>query len=340
MKRRLIFLFISISALCLSAMSQTVSVSATIDSSDIRIGEQRHIRIEVIQPQNTMVSFPLVSETDTLVPGVEILAVSKYDTIVESGTRLKISQDILVTSFDTGHYVIPPFLFETKIKKLETEKLYLNVSTIEADFAHAKVTDIADNYDPGTNWIRILLYLSIILILACIGFIAYVVYQYIQRKKLEESNEVVFVDKRLPHEIAIEELNTIKEEKVWKQGFTKQYYTSITNTLREYFVKRFNIPAMEMTSAEIVQALKYSSDAEPIINDMRQIFATSDMVKFAKHEPTQEENEISIQNAYDIVNQTVLTPKEESKAAEEGKEEDATDNLRGKETTPENTKAE
>ncbi len=318
-KKGYIILLILCTIASFSAKGQSVAVKASIDSSAIRIGEQRHIKLEVLQPQNAVVHFPVINQTDTLVPGVEILAISKMDTTVENGTKLRITQDILVTSFDTGKYTIPPFKFITKVKELETEKLFLNVATIEADFEHAQVTDIAENYAPGVNWQRILLYLSILVILAALGYIGYILYKAFKRKEEEVVEEVK--DNRLPHEVALEELDHIKEEKVWKQGFTKQYYTNITDTLRTYFVKRFKISAMEMTSAEILDMLRHNNDAAPILDNMKQIFYTSDMVKFAKQEPSQEENELSILNAYKIVNDTAQAPEPESQADGEKQEE-------------------
>lgn len=294
-----------------STWAQSIEASVEIDSSSMRIGEQRHIFLTVKQPQSANVKFPFINQSDTLVPGVEILAISKLDTTNESDGRIKISQEILVTSFDTGRYTIPPFKFITKTKQIDSEKTFLNVSTIEADFVNSKITDIEENYDPGINWVRLFLYLSILLILAGLGYIGYMVYQFYQRKKLENAVEEKEVDNRLPHEIALAELNEIQEQKVWKQGFTKQYYTNITDTLREYFTKRFGISAMEMTSAEIIDRLKYDTEAAPILDKLRQIFSTSDMVKFAKQEPTQEENELSILNAYRIINETIIVPSNE-----------------------------
>ena len=303
--------------------AQSIVVSAEIDSSEMLIGQQRRIHLEAVHPQSVSVHFPVVSQTDTLVPGVEILRISALDTTVESGARIKVTQEYLVTSFDTGRFVIPPFKFSTQTREFETDKVLLNVSTIEADFDKAQITDIQENYDPDFNWKRFFLYFSVLLILGGLGYIGYYVYQYIQKKKLQEAGAIVEVDNRLPHEIALQELDEIKEQKVWKQGMTKQYYTGITDTLREYFVKRFHISAMEMTSAEIMDNLKYNNDAAPILDRMRQIFSTSDMVKFAKQEPTQEENEISIMNAYYIVNQTTVIPVEEEK--EEKTEDNVTE---------------
>jgi predicted 3-demethylubiquinone-9 3-methyltransferase (glyoxalase superfamily) len=80
----------------------------------------------------------------------------------------------------------------------------------------------------------------------------------------------------------------------------------LTDTLRDYFTRRFNIPAMEMTSSEILRALKYDKDAHEVLERIRQIFDVSDMVKFAKMEPMQDDNEMSIVNAFFIVNKTKI----------------------------------
>ena len=303
--KRSIFLFIC-TLLAGSAMGDAIGVTASISTSEMKIGEQCKIQLEITQPQSANVLFPIFAN-DTLIPGIEILNISKLDT-TSVGGDIKVSQEITITSFDSGKYVIPEFVFESKVKKYETEKLFLTVTTIEADFVHAQITDIQDNYKPGFNWKRFFLYLSILCILGGLGYIVYLVYQYFKRINELESENVVVEETRLPHEIALEELNVIKEEKVWKIGKTKQYYTSITDTLREYFVKRFKISAMEMTSSEIIESLQRNNDAAPVIDNMKQIFSTSDMVKFAKQEPTLEENELSILNAYRIINETIYIP--------------------------------
>ena len=122
--------------------------------------------------------------------------------------------------------------------------------------------------------------------------------------KNNQIEEEIVVDNRLPHEIALEELEKIKSDKLWQKGEVKVYYTVLTDTLRDYFTRRFNIPAMEMTSSEIIRSLKYEHDAVDAIERVREIFDISDMVKFAKMEPSQEDNEISIVNAFFIVNKT------------------------------------
>ena len=286
-----------------TSYSQAITVLAALDSSIMKIGEQRKIALEVKQPHSAVVYFPTINGNDTLAQGIEILKITPPDTL-KSNNALTIKQEYFITSFDTGRYVLPPFVFKSKTQSYTTEQLYLDVITYDEDLTNAKLTGMAENYDPPFNWVRFLLYLSIVLGVIGLGTLIYYIYKVVQEMKNNQIEEEIVVDNRLPHEIALEELEKIKSDKLWQKGEVKVYYTVLTDTLRDYFTRRFNIPAMEMTSSEIIRSLKYEHDAVDAIERVREIFDISDMVKFAKMEPSQEDNEISIVNAFFIVNKT------------------------------------
>lgn len=286
-----------------TSYSQAITVSAALDSSIMKIGEQRKIALEVKQPNSAVVYFPTINGNDTLAQGIEILKITPPDTL-KSNNGLTIKQEYFITSFDTGRYVLPPFVFKSKTQSYTTEQLYLDVITYDEDLTNAQLTGMAENYNPPFNWVRFLLYLSIVLGILGLGALIYYIYKVVQEMKNNQIEEEIVVDNRLPHEIALEELEKIKSDKLWQKGEVKVYYTVLTDTLRDYFTRRFNIPAMEMTSSEIIRSLKYEHDAVDAIERVREIFDISDMVKFAKMEPSQEDNEISIVNAFFIVNKT------------------------------------
>ena len=122
-----------------------------------------------------------------------------------------------------------------------------------------------------------------------------------------------------PHEQAFHELDKIKQQKLWQQGRNKEYYTSVTDTLRKYIVERFGISAMEMTSAEILSIIRRENEADSAYDSLQQVLLLADFVKFAKFSPLPDENELSMMNAYLFVNQTkqvdyspAVMPEEES----------------------------
>ena len=284
-----------------TANAQLIEVKATIDSTDILIGQQTLIKLEVVQPKEAKVNFPDFKPEGLLTENVEILAISEADTSKADKDKIIIRQNYLITSFDSGSYVIPPFKFQLIDQDYLTNSLTLNVDNIPIN-EDEDIKDIKPLYEPPFDWFIIVMIWLILLALALIGV---GIYFYILKRRnkpipLFGKQEVILP----PHEIALRKLTAIKEEKIWQKGLDKLYYTQLTDVLREYFVQRFNIQAMEMTSGEIITALQTDEDAKIILDKLKQILSVSDMVKFAKRQPTTEENEMSIVNAFFVVSQT------------------------------------
>lgn len=110
--------------------------------------------------------------------------------------------------------------------------------------------------------------------------------------------------KRVPaHEKALNQINVIKQQHVENQETQKVYYTQLTNTLREYIVSRFGFNAMEMTSMEIIERLREAGD-QKMIDELKELFQTADLVKFAKYETLVNENDANLVNAINFIDQT------------------------------------
>lgn len=109
-----------------------------------------------------------------------------------------------------------------------------------------------------------------------------------------------------PHVVAIKALVELKNRKLWQNGKYKQYYTALTDILRVYISGRWGIGAMEMTTDEIITALR---DVELTLDSRSNLVAimrTADMVKFAKAEPAPEDNEDNYTKAYYFVENTKM----------------------------------
>ena len=99
---------------------------------------------------------------------------------------------------------------------------------------------------------------------------------------------------------AIEE---IKADNVVRADDPKEYYTRLTDTLRQYINERYGFNAMEMTSSEIIERLNNTDDPK-MLDELRQLFTTADLVKFAKWSTLVNENDANLVNAIDFINQT------------------------------------
>jgi hypothetical protein len=323
MKRLSIQLWVAV--LCLFSASwvnaQTISVKASIDSSStIKIGEQVKLRIEIDQPKSVRAVFPIF--TDTVSSSVEWIETLKTDTVVNGG-NYHIRQDYVITSFDSGYHQIRPLTIVCNAKDrsdtFRTNPLYLQVTTVPVDTTQA-IKDIHAPYSAPWTFADIWLYLVIALALVLIGV---GIWLYMKMRKHEPIFSVS-KPKEPAHVIALRSLDSLRSEKLWQQGKEKQYYTKLTDIIRQYIEERYQVSAPEMVSDEVITAMKQVklenySDIDLLVS----IFTTADLVKFAKAHPLPDENEVTLLNAYQFINNTkpyvVVEPKPENEESAENK---------------------
>ncbi|MBL0103575.1 MAG: hypothetical protein IPP51_07385 [Bacteroidetes bacterium] len=233
-------------------------------------------------------------------------------------TPITLHQTYILTSFDSGFFVIPPLPFLSREIKQPltdtayTEALLVGVKTIAIDTTR-EIKDIKATMDAPFPWMEYLPYFAIAWVVLMI--VIFIIYKLSKRKKKALAAPVV--PSRPAHELALEELKRIEAEKLWQNGFMKQYHSSVADTLRLYIERRFQINALEQTTDEIVKNFGHSLLGESEKNKLKYVLTLADTVKFAKAEPVLTENEQSIRYAYDFVNSTIPfeKPVEEKKEA-------------------------
>jgi hypothetical protein len=197
-----------------------------------------------------------------------------------------------------------------------SESLALNViQPFEVDSSLA-ITDIKDIEKAPIWWWGIFRWILLAIVLIGAGTGVYYLIRWFKSKEQEKE----FINPELlrpADEVALEKLDIIKEQKIWKEGKHKEYHTQLTDVIREYVSRRYEINSTEKTSDETLRALK------PMFRDQRELFLrlekmlqVADLVKFAKWHTTPDENEQGLLTAYEFVNETkeIIT--------EEGKEEE------------------
>lgn len=296
--------------------AQEISVKASIDSTLILIGKQSHLSFEVAQPKHVVVQFPLLA--DTLVKGVNVLGKPRMDTITLGPNRIQVKQTYTITSFDTALYYIPPYRLISGRDTFRTNALSLKVITYNIDTAKQAIFDIKKVYAPPFDWgAFFLIALIIALILIVLAAAVFVIWKYILKKPIPFIEKAVPV--LLPYQKALKELDQISAQKLCQHGREKEYYTRLTEVIREYMEARFNIQALEMTSAEILDEARMIQTEYPAAYDsLKKLLQIGDLVKFAKWRPLTEENELSLNICYLFVNQTKIEETPVTETAVEG----------------------
>ena len=301
--KRIVFLITLIASVL--RISAQVQVEASIDSIQIFVGEQVHVTLSATAKEQSKVEFPQFKPTEYITPGVEVLGAEELEAKEQDNGFVTRQMVYTMTSFDDTLYYIPPMKVKIDGKPYESKSLALNVLTIEVDTTNVDQffgpKDVQDNPFQWSDW-SLSFWLSVLMLL----LLAAAYYLYL---RLRDNKPIIarikIVKRLLPHQKAMKEIEQIKADKMVSSENQKEYYTKLTDTLRKYIEERYGFSAMEMTSTEIIERLMASDDQQSL-SELRQLFMTADLVKFAKYSTMINENDANLVNAIDFINQTKL----------------------------------
>ncbi|HTD94037.1 MAG TPA: GGIII-like transmembrane region-containing protein [Chitinophagaceae bacterium] len=261
--------------LCASAQAKT-TVKATVDKSKILIGEPIVLRVEADIPNDEPIRF---FDLDSL-PHFEFLSRQKIDTSnTNSGTVL--SQVMQITSFDSGHWVIPAFVVGEAAS--DTIPIDVGFSAFDPEQPYHEIKDIIEvapekKKEDRTWWWYIagggvLLIIVLILLLT-------------RKKKPVVKPPPPPVD---PYQKALKQLNKLQETK----PEVKEYYSSLTDIFRVYVSERKGIHSLQKTTDDLVNQLKGLGIEKELFDRLAAALRLSDLVKFAKYETVPAEDKAS-----------------------------------------------
>ena len=287
-----------------------IVVGAAIDSTTLMIGDQTDLHLRVTQEAGERVEWPVFGET--LQDGIEIVDRTIVDTLTMNDGRLQLNQYLTLTSFKDSLFAINPIAFASGNDTFWTEGLAINiVQPFEVDTTLA-ITDIKDIEKAPIWWWGIFRWILLALLSGGIGVVAYYLWRWYEKNRKREEEPVNPELLRPADEVALEKLDAIKAQKIWKDGKVKEYQTELTDVVREYIGRRFDVQSTEKTSDETLKEVKpllvngdlALEDGKELYERLSEMLRTADLVKFAKWHTTPDENEQALTTAYDFVKET------------------------------------
>ena len=252
-------------------------VTTSLDSTEIRIGEELKFSIQVQADTTDLVVFP---EGQTFLP-LEVIESYKVDTTYENA-KYRLIKKYGLTQFDSGAYMIPSqqiFINETPYI---TDSLKIEVRDVPVDTLQQKMFDIKPALELKNlpfNFLKLLYWLIPIL-----GIAGLLLLIFHRRKKRKEAEE-----KQLPpYEEAIVALKVLDSSDLLKLDKSKEYYSQLTEIVKRYLDREVDETALESTSDELIARLQLHKDAghfdfdTETIKHLDQILKRADLVKFAK----------------------------------------------------------
>jgi hypothetical protein len=289
--------------------AQSFSVEAIPDSNKLMIGEQVKVNLRVTyRVDNGAVNVVFPTLYDTINEFVEIVSKSRIDTVIPDKSdpyRFYQEQNIVLTSFDSGYYVVPPFQFVINNDTVETEAFLLEVNTLEVDTTQG-IFDIKQPLsEPFSflDWLKENWWWMVAILVLAVAI--YLLVRYLKNRKPKEVVEEIIPI--IPyHVIALEKLEKLKQEELWQKGKVKLYHSHISEILRDYLEHRYQINALEETTAEIIYGLRLQLISSEQMNKLTQTLTLADLVKFAKEQPLPLENEQSLTFAVAFIEATKI----------------------------------
>lgn len=301
----LLFAFINLSA-------QSVSVLASVDSSDYLVGDYITYTLEVRADKNVTVTTPNIRDS---LKNVEVIKELETLSSETENTKSR-TYGFIISYYDSGSVTISPIPVKYKLKESDEEKIALsnpvtfNVHTVEVK-QQADIKDVKEPIAIPLDW-KFILLIAVIVLIVLIA--AYYFYRRYKKKKAEQPIRKKII--RIPaHVKALSALDKLENEKLWQKGMVKEYHSVITAIIRNYFEERFNLPALELTTSEQMQQLNKVLAAESILNVTNEFLNNADLVKFAKFQPLPSVNESMMKQAKEIVTNTMTN--EPAKVEEE-----------------------
>ena len=311
MKKILLFVL----ALALGSLTCRAQDDGTLRSrlsrDSILIGDQIEwtIDLQLAPGEGARVSKP----GETPVPGVEALGEMSLDTLSQKKGVLNLRGRIILTSFDSGSYVLPPLYVllartDGTIDTLEYAGPTLAVNTIPIDTATFQPYDIKGQIRYPLTFKEVIPWVGLALLAAAL------IWLLVRWIRLRRQNRDFFgkpVVKDPPHIVALRSLEKTRAQNPRQTAKQKQLSTQVTDARRQYIAARYEVPALEQTSAEMFQDLEDKAIDPALTDSLKDLFTTADFVKFAKHAATDQENENAIPTAVRFVNETYMKQVEE-----------------------------
>jgi len=298
--------------LSINLSAQSVSVLASVDSSDYLVGDYINYTLEIRAEKNIQITTPFIRDSLKAVEIIkEIPPVSMEENNIKSTTI-----NYIISYYDSGSVTISPIAIRYKVQGSNEEKIVFSnpvtfsVHTLQVD-QQAEIKDVKDPLTIPLDW-KFILLISLIVIIILVA--VYYLYRRYKKKKAEQPVKKKII--RIPaHVRALSALDNLENEKLWQKGMVKEYHSNITGIIRGYFEERFNLPALELTTSEQMQQLKRVRTAENILSITNEFLNNADLVKFAKFIPLPSVNEAMMKQAKEIVNSTI--PKDTELVEEE-----------------------
>jgi hypothetical protein len=273
-------LYLVLLLLSTAVFAQQKQLVTSVDSLKKKIGAEFKLTVKTTVDTKSKVVFPKLKNMGAL----EVIQSYPVDT-VKKDDRFELIKKYGLTQFDSGKYTIPSIKILINNKPFLSDSIRVEVANVVVDTLKQKMFDIKNIAPAESSWGNWWKWILAILLIA--GF-AVLIYWYVKKHQKEKAEVEIY---KTPIEKATSLLNSLEKKELWQHGEVKEYYSELTDIVRNYIEEAIEIPAMESTTSELIEGLKVASKkkkmklSQETIENLFVVLKQADLVKFAKSKP-------------------------------------------------------
>ena len=175
----------------------------------------------------------------------------------EENGKVNVTFKYILSAYDSSVVNIPPISVSYQTSGDSTTNFAFTngvsfpVNTLKVN-PQGEIKDVKPPIKILLNW-KLMLYWSLIgLFVAGILLYSYLLHRK-RKTRLGSEKEAIALPS---HVVALSALNELEQRKLWQKGMVKEYHSTITEIIRRYFENRFEMPAMELPTSEVVELLR------------------------------------------------------------------------------------
>lgn len=298
----------------LAVLLQTMPFLNQLQKRDsILIADQLEYGITLTGVTDTVMYGWPAPKTPEFMPEVYTVKGWQVDTLDRKDGRYSLRGSFVIQPFAEGYYELPPIILMRRhpngqVDTLAFEGLPMEVTTIQIDTATFVPHDIRPQIKYPVTFKEVVPW-----VLLCLGIIALIALAVWLIIRFSRRKSAAAAPKEPAHITALRKLDHYRSNKFWVPEKQKQFYSGVTDALREYIAARYGIGALEMTSAELFSDLKDTDIPAGLYTELKEMFERSDFVKFAKYVASDEENAGVLPLSVRFVSETYIHEEEEKK---------------------------
>ncbi len=275
---------------------------SSVDRSTITVGDRIHYRIELSYPESTEIQAPGFG---VHLGEFEVKDYNLAEPKKGKDGRMHAVYEYVISTFTTGQYAIPSVAIAYRIpggvpSQIWTDKIDIMVESVKP----SESGDIQDIKEPveikgGLDW----WFYALIGLVAVGGIVSGLHYWSRRRKELRKAKPA-----KPPYEAAIEELEILLGSGLLESGRFREFHFRLSEIIRKYLGVRYDFNAPDLTSDELIEKLPGIGFENDLLTGSVEFLRKTDLVKFADHQPADEESKLVIENAKQILEMTKPRP--------------------------------